>query len=212
MRRIGLWVSFFSVLGLPAWGAPNLYQPSLGDRFRYELSNGDAVETRVIRLHEAPGETIATLERTTMHHGKPQATRMVMFRSEEGLALKIPLNQEDQTNLSPLIFYWAKAEPQQGWLAQKGQFRNLRGETVPCEIQARYEGRETVTVPAGVFQDCRRITFWGSPQAENPTLMTLWLQPELGIIKTRSIEGTSSLETELIDYATATSGHSVRHP
>lgn len=205
--RLGL--SFLALLSfsLPAWSASELYQPTLGDRFRYLLSNGDAVETKVIRVSQDPPETIATLERTVVHGGTRRSTRVVLLRSPEGFAFRFP-HAAHGAQLGPLVYYWAKAELRQVWLAQRGQYRDLSGENVAFEIQGRYEGNETLKVPAGVFQDCWRLSFWGSPASERPTLMTMWVKPDVGIIKTRSLEGSSTLETELVEFAIAKDAHS----
>ena len=76
--------------------------------------------------------------------------------------------------------------------------------------KGKVAGTETVTTPAGTFEDCLKIAYWYAKATEKedatkPTssgtsgieLTTLWLAPNVGIVKFVRVSATSKVEKSL---------------
>ncbi len=213
MRRIwtlGLGAALIGALiaGQPASAAP--YLPQVGDELRYGVSNGDVAITRVIRTRGQGDRTYAQVVQTLVRKGAdPQTSRFTVIRTAEGMALQVSSTLEG-LQLSPLVYYLQGVSPRESWVAQKGTYRDSEGKEVGYELTAELLGIETVKVEAGTFEDCARIsyrtTFSDARQTASSEL-TFWVKPEIGIIKTRSLQEGKVTETELLSFQRATFAH-----
>lgn len=204
--RVGLTLGLASALwALPAMAQPTPYQPRVGDTLRYALSNGDMATTRVIRVRTEEDRTYATVEQVLEHAGTQKTHRLIMVRSPEGIALRMPEIEGSGDEKSPLVCYLTQARVNDTWTAQKGAYRDEAGAAAEYRVYARLEAIETVTVKAGTFKGCYRVAYRTAMQGdEQPaTPMIVWFKPEVGIIKTRSVQGGTATETELVSYSLA---------
>ncbi|MNR89283.1 hypothetical protein D3C72_202470 [compost metagenome] len=209
-RRGGKFGFVMAVLGaclaaLPAGAAP--YEPQVGDELRYGISNGDVAITRVIRTRGHGERTFAQVIQTLLRKGEdPEMSRFTMIRTAEGMAIQVSSAAEG-VQLSPLVYYLQAAGDRDSWVAQKGSYRDSEGKEVGYELTAELQGRETVTVKAGKFEDCARIAYRtklaGVAQGAGSELV-FWVKPEIGIIKTRSLQEGKVTETELLSIQRAT--------
>jgi hypothetical protein len=194
--------------GAPASAAP--YLPQVGDELRYGVSNGDVAITRVIRTRGQGDRTYAQVVQTLVRKGSdPQMSRFTVIRTGEGMAIQVSPAVEG-LQLSPLVYYLQGVNPRESWVAQKGSYRDSDGKEVGYELTAELLGLETVKVEAGTFENCARIayrtTFTDDRQRASSEL-TFWVKPEIGIIKTRSLQEGKVTETELLSFQRATFAH-----
>ncbi len=195
---VGLWA-------IPAFAQPTPYQPQVGDTLRYALSNGDTSTTRVVRIRNEEDRTYATMEQVLDHEGKQRTNRLIMVRSPEGIALRLPELEGSDDRKSPLVCYLTQAKVNDTWTAQKGAYRDEAGAATEYRVFARLEAIETLTVKAGTFDGCYKIAYrTAMAGSEQPTsTMVVWFKPEVGIIKTRTVHGDQATETELVSYSLA---------
>lgn len=186
------------------------YQPQVGDELRYGVSNGDVAITRVIRTRGHGDRVYAQVVQTLLRKGAdPQTSRFTVIRTEEGMAIQVSTSMEG-LELSPLVYYLKGVAPQESWLAQKGSFRNSNGKTISYELRAELQGLETIRVPAGTFQDCARISYrtrFAEPGSGSDAELIFWVKPEIGIVKTRSLQEGQVTETELLSFQRAAFAH-----
>jgi hypothetical protein len=194
-------------------GAP--YLPQVGDELRYRVSNGDVAITRVTATRGEGKRTYAQVVQTLLRQGSdPQISRFTIIRTEEGMAIQVdPV--AGGLKLSPLVFYLSMVDPADDWVAQTGIYRDVDGKEVGYQLRAEFQALETVTVAAGVFEDCARIGYRstlsgpavpGAPHGE-ATELVFWVKPDLGIVKTRSTKGGRVTETELLSFARPVLAH-----
>ncbi|MBO9541598.1 hypothetical protein J7643_13505 [bacterium] len=211
-RAAGLSLFLALGVGAPALAAPAPrapFTPHVGDTMRYAITGGDSYVMRVVKTRGDDGRTLALVEET--HDTPKQETRdrLTWVRTDQGMALVLGPTNDSSMEQSPLICYLANSAPKDTWTAQSGRYRDTDGSVTEFRIFARLEAIETVTVPAGTFAGCYRIAYQaatkGEPASER-TRMQLWFKPELGIVKTRSVQGETVTETTLTGYQTASFG------
>lgn len=188
-------------LSAPAPGAP--WQPHVGDAREYATPDGGRATLRVIRVRQEAERTVATVEQVSEQGARRTTRRVTWLRSPEGLALRLP--GLDMLEVGPLVCYLSHAGLADTWTAQEGHYRDAAGEQVSFRLLARLEAREQVTVPAGTFSDCARVAYRLELEDEVAprTNMWVWIKPELGIVKTRSLRGSVVQETQLVRYQDA---------
>ncbi|HEY9856960.1 MAG TPA: hypothetical protein V6D05_14550, partial [Stenomitos sp.] len=204
--RVGLSAGLSALLwAMPAAALPTPYQPQVGDTLRYALSNGDTATTRVVRIRTEDDRTYAMLERVLEHGGAQKTSRVTLVRSSEGIAFRLPELEGSGDEQSPLVCYLTQAQINDTWTAQKGAYHDLEGSPTEYRVYAHLEAIETLTVKAGTFPGCYRIAYRTAvPGMESPGYtMTVWFKPEVGIVKTRSAQGATTTETELVSYTLA---------
>lgn len=204
--RMGLAMGLAMALwAIPAFAQPVPYQPQVGDTLRYALSNGDTATTRVVRVRNDEDRTYATLEQVLEHEGTQRTHRLLMVRSPEGIALRMPELEGSGEQKSPLVCYLTQARVNDTWTAQKGAYRDEEGAAAEYRVFARLEAIETLTVKAGTFPGCYKIAYrTAMAGADEPTsTMLVWFKPEIGIIKTRTLKAGNATETELVSYSLA---------
>ncbi len=202
----GILLSAFGAL--PVGAGP--YLPQVGDELRYGVSNGDVAVTRVIRTRSQGDRVYAQVVQTLLRQGsEPQTTRFTFIRAEEGLAIQVTPIMEG-LQLSPLVYYLSVPDATESWTAQKGSYRDSAGQEVGYELTAEFLGLETVKVTAGTFEGCARIAYRSNlapSSAVRPSEMVFWVKPEIGIVKTRSLQDGRVTETELLSFERATFAH-----
>lgn len=211
---------------LPAAAAPvSPFTPRVGDTMRYALTGGDSYVMRVVKIRAEEGRTLALVEQTHAQGGNQARgetgsggearERMTWVRTDQGMALVLGTPDDDSMEQSPLICYLAKAALRDTWTAQSGRYRDTDGAVTEFRIFARLEAIETVTVPAGTFEGCHRISYQAATRGEEAserTRMQLWFKPDLGIVKTRSVQGDTVTETTLTSYQCASYGQGGKLP
>ncbi len=207
--KLGIVLGLLGALfAAPATATP--YLPQVGDELRYGISNGDVAITRVIRTRGQGERTYAQVVQTLHRRGAdPQTSRFTVIRTAEGMAIQVTPTAEGM-QFSPLVYYLKDVEPQDSWVAQKGSYRDASGREVAYELTAELQGLETITVSAGRFEDCARITYrtnLAGAMPGAPAELTFWVKPEIGIIKTRSQQDGKVTETELLSFQRATFAH-----
>ncbi|HEY9897704.1 MAG TPA: hypothetical protein V6D00_00860 [Pantanalinema sp.] len=191
------------------------FTPHVGDELRYALTSGDSFVMRVVKTRSEEGRTLALVEESHSQEGTEARERMTWVRTEQGMALVLGAPDDASMEQSPLICYVAKASPKDTWTAQSGRYRDTDGAVSEFRIFARLEAIETVTVPAGTFAGCHRIAYQAAIRGEGAserTRMQLWFKPDLGIVKTRSVQGETVTETALTGYRTASFGQGGARP
>jgi hypothetical protein len=186
------------------------FTPHVGDTLRYALTNGDSYVMRVLKTRAEAGRTLALVEKTRSEASGASSERMTWVRTEQGMAMVLSTSDDSGMEQSPLICYVAKAAPKDMWTAQSGRYRDTEGDMTEYRIFARLEAIETVTVPAGTFAGCHRISYQATTREgdmNEATRMVLWFKPDLGIVKTRTVQGETVTETSLTGYQTASYGH-----
>lgn len=197
----------------PAWPAPKAYVPTLGDTLCYALSNGDIATTRVVRVRADGSRLLATLERTVEHGAKHESEHMTLVRTDQGIALRLPEVEGLPTETTPLVCYLTQAGINDTWTAQKGSYRDADGAEAEYRVYAHLDAIETVRVKAGTFTGCYRVSYrtaMASGETPTNTTMQIWFKPELGIVKTRTVENGTATETELVSYTTSSYGRGQR--
>ena len=210
LGKLGIGVALLGACwaGLPAEAAP--YQPQVGDELRYGISNGDVAITRVIRTRGQGERTYAQVVQTLLRKGTdPQTSRFTVIHTAEGMAIQVAAPAEG-VQLSPLVYYLQDAGERASWLAQKGSYRDAEGREIGYELTAEFLGNETVSVVAGKFEGCAKIRYRtklaGVLQGATSELV-FWVKPEIGIVKTRSLQEGRVTETELLSFQRATLAH-----
>lgn len=196
--------------GAKAAGAASgdpVFMPVAGDTFRYSLSNGERVTLEIVSVKPRDNQTVARVrESRILPGGESRNATFDLIRTPTSLAIDMPA-PGDNARLSPLVYFFAPANPQDSWMAQHGTFLDGTGSPVRYQITAKLEAIETITAPAGTFEGCRRITYSstlndGMP-AERVTRLTVWLHPDIGIVRSHSRTGEESRLTELVQYQKA---------
>lgn len=217
-RRAACAIGAAALLTLPATAAPTTLAPftlHVGDTLRYAITNGDSYVMRVVKTRAEEGRTLALVEQTHAQAGAEARERMTWVRTEQGMALVLGAPDDDSMEQSPLICYLAKASPRDTWTAQSGRYRDADGAVTEFRIFARLEAIEPVTVPAGTFTGCHRIAYQAASRGEGAserTRMQLWFKPDLGVVKTRSVQGETVTETALTGYQTVSYGRGGARP
>lgn len=208
LTKLGLAFVLYGLVAPEANAVP--YVPQVGDEQRYGVSNGDVAVTRVIRTRGQGDRTYAQVVQTLLRKGgAPETSRFTVIRSAEGMAIQVS-SSVDGVQLSPLVYYLQAAGPRDSWVAQKGSYRDASGREVSYELRAEHQGLETITVEAGTFEDCARISYrtrFSGSRASADAELIFWVKPEIGIIKTRSLQGGKVTETELLSIQRATLAH-----
>lgn len=212
-KRLGAMLGLSACLGGwlaggPAHAAP--YLPQVGDELRYGVSNGDVAVARVIRTRGQGERTYAQVVQTLLRKGSdPQTSRFTFIRTAEGMAIQVMTGGEG-IQFSPLVYYLSVVSPKESWVAQKGSFRDSSGREIGYQLTAELQGLETVTVTAGKFEGCARISYRSNLSqgvSEEASEMVFWVKPEIGIVKTRSLQAGKVTETELLSFQRATFSH-----
>lgn len=181
------------------------YLPQVGDELRYRVSNGDVAIARVIRTRGQGDRTYAQVVQTLLRQGsEPQTARFTLIRTSDGMAIQMPSGTEG-LQLSPLVYYLGVVDQKDSWIAQRGTFRDSDGQEVGYELTAELQATETVTVKAGTFEGCSRISYRTNlpTTSSGPPELTFWVKPEIGIVKTRSVQNGQVTETELLSFERA---------
>ncbi|MBM3266064.1 MAG: hypothetical protein FJZ01_00310 [Candidatus Sericytochromatia bacterium] len=178
--------------------------PVAGDQFRYSVSTGEHVTLEVLRVEPRAEQLVATVrERRVWPDGTSEEAQFDLVRTAQALALDMP-PAADNARLSPLVYFFASASVRDSWLAQQGVFLDPTGNQVRYQIQARVDAIETITGPAGTFPGCRRVSYTSTLDSgrspDRVTRLTLWLHPDIGIVRSYSVTGTSARLTELVGY------------
>lgn len=181
--------------------------PRVGDFWRYRLSDGSSASLEVVRVRTEAQRTIATLDRTWQHGDTPRRQRLTLLCSPDGLALRLP--GTTGLDFGPIVCFMTEAGLHDSWTAQQGSYPTTDGETVAYRVIAQLEAFETITIPAGTFR-CQRIAYRIALPAAEPsdvrTGMWVWVKPEVGILKTRSLRAGQLTETELTAFGRAGGG------
>lgn len=178
--------------------------PVAGDSYQYALSTGERVTLEVVRVQPRSDQLVATVREARVRPGgEHEESTFDVIRTPTALALDIP-GSADNARLSPLVYFFAPAAVQDSWLAQQGVFLDAAGAAVRYQIQAKLEAIETVTGPAGTFNGCHRISYTSSLDQGLPpdrvTQITLWLHPEIGIVRSYSLSRGQARVTELVQF------------
>lgn len=209
MRWSGAALAFWCAVAMQAEraeaaGAMGLVVPVAGDQYRYELSTGEQVTLEVVSVRPRESQLLATMRETRMlPGGESRRATFEVIRTETSLAIDMPA-PADNARLSPLVYFFAPANPEDTWLAQNGSFIDESGRHLTYRITARLEAIETIRSPAGIFEGCRRIAFSSTLDEGLPanriTRLTVWLHPEIGIVRSYSQTGSRTRLTELVQY------------
>lgn len=186
-----------------AYGNPRPYVPQVGDVADYTVSNGDRAEARVVGIEVHGDRTYADIDQIITHQdGSHQETRFRLIRTDTAVALDIPQEGENG-HLSPLVYFLSDVAPHDTWVAQQGAFEDADGNPVHYQLVAQLEGIETVRLACGTFPGCYRITYHvaaaDAPQQPGTT-MTIWFDPRVGIVRTRTVNDQQVTETDLSSY------------
>ncbi len=184
--------------------ASTVFLPVAGDVFRYALSSGERVTLEIVSVRQQENKVLAKVRETkVLPGGESEHATFDLIRTPTSLAIDIP-PAGDNARLSPLVYFFAPANPQDSWMAQQGIFLDSAGSAVRYQVTARLEAIETVTGPAGTFEGCRRITYSSSLSDGLPldriTQLTVWMHPDVGIVRSFSRTGADSRLTELVQY------------
>lgn len=174
--------------------------PSVGDTLTYSVSTGERVTMRTMLVSQVGDRVVATDEETIARHGLPIHRGLLrIIRTSDALAFDLPsVNGE---SLSPLVFYFSRANPKDSWLAQRVSYLDATGRDVKYQVLANFDSIETINAPAGTFARCWRLTF--SASSDPTDRLTVWLDPDIGIVKTQSRERGETIVTQLTSVALA---------
>lgn len=184
--------------------ATEVFMPVAGDVFRYALSTGEHVTLEIVSVMQRDNQLLAKVRETKLlPGGESRNTTFEIIRTPTALAIDMPA-AGDNARISPLVYFFAPANPHDSWTAQQGTFVDPEGSQVRYQLTARLEAIETITSPAGRFEDCRKISYASSLAeglpADRVTQLTVWLHPRIGIVRSYSLTGGESRLTELVQY------------
>jgi hypothetical protein len=192
-------------------GAVALYHPVVGDTMSYAMSNGDQVSSSVIGIEEEDDQSIAKVLGTIKRANGVQEVQRYTFiytANAVGIAMAFPDSDNVELHLTPLILYMEQAGVEDSWMAQSGTMKLYEDdEDSDAELRffviGRLERIESLSVKAGHFTGCRKASFTLQTETNrksNKSRLTIWFQPNIGIIKTQSEQGGKVIESELVAY------------
>ncbi|MBU6427800.1 MAG: hypothetical protein KGR26_02200 [Cyanobacteria bacterium REEB65] len=171
--------------------------PAIGDTYTYSVSTGERVTLETIRVHQLGDHLVATDRELIRKKGQADRTASVdVIRTDDALAFAV--SSQGDSAITPLVFFFGQANQDDSWLAQRGSYIGPSGVGVNYQILARVAALETVTVPAGTFPESWKVIFTTTRDASKH--LTVWLRPDLGILRTQSNDRGQNLVTELVGY------------